>query len=269
MELKFVEPKLKKTVNQIWNTLIKIKNYCIASSLDDLKKSFKSPHLTINSQIWMFNDQSIKNLRDFIDTIYFKTIYINNKTEEVATYDTIYKSIRIELELEITNISQGINKRDFNNVLTDIFSRISEQIKNFECFFILDGLELQDINQISFGNIKIVKFDDDLTDEFCQSSSSIINPSYAEHMKKNIEDNFLNKVVIICSAFGDSNKLEEIVRSKSKELINYFRYVICVMAHERISENMIKINIASEAYIQTEYWLRREVNNNTNHYRIG
>jgi hypothetical protein len=123
-------------------------------------------------------------------------------------------------------------------------------------------LELQEINKISFGNIKIVKFDGNLTDKLYQSSS-VINPSYAEHMKKNMEDNFLNKVVIICSAFGDSNKVEEIVRSKSKELINYFRYVICVMAHERISENMMKINIASEAYIQTDYWLKRDVKNNT------
>ncbi|MEH2087681.1 hypothetical protein [Nostoc sp.] len=184
MEFKFVEPKLEKTVNQIWNTLIKIKNYCIASSFDDLKKSFNSPHLKINSQIWIFNDKSIKNLREFIEIVYFKTTYKNNKIKEIATYDTIYKSIRLELELEITNFNKGISKRNFNDALTDIFSRIAEQIKNYECFFILDGLELQEINKISFGNIKIVKFDDDLTDKFYQSSSTI-NPSYAEHMKKN------------------------------------------------------------------------------------
>jgi hypothetical protein len=35
------------------------------------------------------------------------------------------------------------------------------------------------------------------------------------------------------------------------------------MAHDRISDNMIKINIAAEAYTQTEYVLRREVANNT------
>ncbi|MEH2091501.1 hypothetical protein [Nostoc sp.] len=41
------------------------------------------------------------------------------------------------------------------------------------------------------------------------------------------------------------------------------------MAHERISENMMKINIASEAYIQTEYWLKRDVENNTIAYGRG
>ncbi|HYW19877.1 MAG TPA: hypothetical protein VE956_11315 [Nodularia sp. (in: cyanobacteria)] len=265
MELKFIEPKLDKTVNLIWNTLIKRKNYSMASSLEDLAKSFKSPHLKINSSIWMFNDESIKIFRKFIDIFYFKTFYFNKNIESIATYDTIYKSIKIELELEITNINQNINKRKFKDVLIDIFSRISEQIKNFEFFFILDGLELQDINEITFGNIKIVKFDDDLTNDFYEKAS-IVSPSYATSVKKNIEDNFLNKVVMICSAFGDSDKAEEMVRSKSKDIINYLRYIICVWTHERISENLFKINIASEAYTQTEYLLYQEVTNNTTGY---
>ncbi|MEI3650336.1 MAG: hypothetical protein V6D39_10145 [Dolichospermum lemmermannii FEM_B0920] len=262
MELKFVEPKIQKTLNQTWNVLIKRKNYCIASTLLDLEKAFKSPHLEINSSIWMFNDESIKKFREFIDTIYFKTSYINNKTEDIATYDSIYQGIKTELEVEITNLNQHINKREFNDVLLAISTRLSEQIKNFEFFFILDGLELQDINEISFGSIKIVRFDENLTNDFYQKNIEI-NPSFAENLKKNIEDNFLNKLVIKCSAFGDSDKAREIVRSKSKELINYFRYLICVMAHDRISENMIKINIASEAYTQTEYFLQREFTNKT------
>ncbi|MTJ13020.1 hypothetical protein FJR11_10540 [Anabaena sp. UHCC 0187] len=262
MEFKFVDQKIEKTINQTWNTLIKPKNYCIASTLEDLAKSFKTPHLTINSQIWMFNDESIKKMREFTDIFYFKTIYINKKTEEIATYDTIWKSIKIELELEISNIYQGIEKRNFQNVITAIFSRMSEQIKKIDFFFILDGLELEEINQISFGNIKIVKFDKNLTNDFYEKNIEI-NPLYAENLKKNIEDNFLNKVVMICSAFGDSDKAEEIVRYKSKELINYFRYIICVWTHERISENIFKINIASEAYTQTEYLLYQEVTNNT------
>jgi hypothetical protein len=268
MEFKFVEPKIEKTINLTWNTLIKPKNYCIASTLEDLAKSFKTPHLKINSQTWMFNDESIKKMREFTDIFYFKTIYINKKTEEIATYDTIWKSIKIELELEISNIYKGIEKRNFKDVITAIFSRMSEQIKEIDFFFILDGLEIEEINQISFGNIKIVKFDDELTDEFYQKSS-IIDTSYAEHQRKNIEDNFLNKVVMICSAFGDSDKAEKIVRSKSKELINYLRYAICVMAHERISENMIKINIASETYTQTEDFLYQEVTNNITGYSRG
>ena len=262
MEFKFVEPKIEKTINQTWNTLIKPKNYCIASTFEDLAKSFKSPHLKINSQIWMFNDELIKKMREFTDIFYFKTIYINKKTEEIATYDTIWKSIKIELELEISNINQGIEKRNFKDVITAIFFRMSEQIKEIDFFFILDGLELQEINQISFGNIKIVKFDENSMNDFYENNIEI-NPSYAENLKKYIADNFLNKVVMICSAFGDSDKAEKIVRSKSKELINYLRYAICVMAHDRISDNMIKINIAAEAYTQTEYVLRREVANNT------
>ncbi len=263
MEFNFIEPKLEKTLYQTWNTLIKPKNYCIASTPYDLEKAFKSAHLKINSSIWMFNDESINNkFRNFIDTIYFKTSYRNNKIEDVVTYNSIYQCIKTELEIEITNIKQGINKREFKDVLVAIYARLSEQIKNFEFFFILDGLELQDIHQISFGNIKIVKFDDHLTNDFYEKAS-IVSLSYATSVKKNIEDNFLNKVVIICSAFGDSDKAEEIVRSKSKELINYFRYLICVMNHNRNPENMTKINIASEAYTQTEYFLTREVAKNT------
>ena len=268
MEFKFVDPKIEKTINLTWNTLIKRKNYCIASTLEEQAKSFKSPHLKIDSQIWMFNDEVVKELYKFIDYFYFKTIYYSNRIEDIATYNTIYKAIKIELELEISNVSKGIKKRNFKDITTAIFSRISDQIKEINFFFILDGLELEEVNQISFGNIKIVKFDHELTDEFYQNSS-IIDPSYAEHQRKNIEDNFLNKVVMIYSAFGDSDKAEEIARSKSKELINYFRYVICVMTHENIYGNMIKINISSEAYTQTEYWLYQDVTNNITGYARG
>ena len=259
MEFKFVEPKIEKTINLTWNTLIKPKNYCIASTLEDLAKSFKTPHLTINSQTWMFNDESIKKMREFTDIFYFKTIYINKKTEEIATYDTIWKSIKIELELEISNINQGIEKRNFKDVITAIFFRMSEQITEIDFFFILNGLELEEIDQISFGNIKIVKFDENLTNDFYEKNIEI-NPSYAENLKKNIEDNFLNKVVMICSAFSDSDKAEEIVRFKSKELINYFRYVICVIAHERISEKMI-IAAKSIEYIENNSNLKEEIMN--------
>jgi hypothetical protein len=261
MEFKFVEPKIEKTINQTWNTLIKCKNYCIASTLDDLAKASKSPHLTINSSIWMFNDQSIKKFREFINNIYFKTTYRNKKTEAVVTYNSIYQCIKTELEVEITNLNLGINKRELKDVLLAIFTRISEQIKTFEFLFILDGLELQDIKEISFGNIKIVKFDDDLNNDF-YAKSSIFSSSSATSHQKNIEDNYLNKVVMICSALGNLDKAEEIARCKSKQLINYFRYIISVWTHERISENIFKINIASEAYTQTEYLLFQEVNNN-------
>jgi hypothetical protein len=257
MEFKFVEPNIERQLNLTWNTLIKRKNYCVAANNNDLEKSFKCPHLNINSSIWMFNQESIEKFRKFLDIIYYKTIYINNKIEEIATYNTIYKTIKKELEIEIINLNQGIKKREFKNVLGDIYTSLSEEIKHFDFFFILEGLELKDINDISFGNINIVRFDENLKNDFYKKSSRV-SLSYAADIKKYIEDYFLNKVVIRCSAFGDSDKAEKIVRLKSKELINYLRYLICVWAHDRISENMIKINIASEAYTQTEYFIIRE-----------
>ncbi|MBO1070506.1 MAG: hypothetical protein HEQ13_14525 [Dolichospermum sp. DEX189] len=262
MEFKFVNNKTKKTLKEeLWNSLIKQKNYRIASTLEEQEKARKFGYLIINSQIWMFNDESIKKFCKFI-TIILETNYQNHQTKNVTTYHTISKCLKIELELEITNINQGNKKREFEDVLTAIFSRLSEQIKEYEFFFVVDGLELQEINKICFGNIKVVKFDENLMNDFYENNIEI-NPSYAEKLKKNIADNFLNKVVMICSSVGDSDKAEEIVRYKSKELINYFRYLICIMAHDRISDNMIKINIAAEAYTQTEYVLRREVANNT------
>ena len=265
MEFKFVKPKDEKEANHTWNTLInsliKRKNYCIASTLEEQEKARKFGYLIINSQMWMFNDESIKIFCEFI-TIFLKTNYLNNKTKDITTYHTIYKCLKIEIELEITNINQGNRKRESKDVLTAIFSRISEQIKEYEFFFVVDGLELQEINKICFGNIKVVKFDENSMNDFYENNIEI-NPSYAENLKQYIADNFLNKVVMICSSVGDSDKAEEIVRYKSKELINYFRYLICVMAHDRISDNMIKINIAAEAYTQTEYVLRRKVANNT------
>ena len=38
---------------------------------------------------------------------------LSKKIEDIATYNTIYKAIKIELELEISNVSKGIKKRNF------------------------------------------------------------------------------------------------------------------------------------------------------------
>ncbi|BDA73857.1 hypothetical protein CAL7716_080230 [Calothrix sp. PCC 7716] len=73
------------------------------------------------------------------------------------------------------------------------------------------------------------------------------------------------EIEIICKLeskpLRDFKKAQELAQFRAREVINYFRYLICVLCHQRIYEKLIKIDILSQAFIQKEDLLARETNN--------
>jgi len=54
------------------------------------------------------------------------------------------------------------------------------------------------------------------------------------------------------TAYGDKRTATKKSYRQMREVINFFRYIICLLIHERVSENIVKINILSETYKETD-----------------
>ena len=101
----------------------------------------------------------------------------------------------------------------------------------------------------------------------------MISASFSKHDSQNPENlsntqdffdkNFLNRVCIKSTSYGDFNIVRKKSYRQARQLINYFRYILCLFIHDRVSEQMIKINILSEVYSNSEKTLIRREKDNT------
>jgi len=223
----------------IWINLINPKKYAIPSTIEEIKKvGFLSPCLTINGERCYFIDNK-DDLHTMAEIIYGND-YVHNKVD----INTVYKSIFKELEDHFC-----VNKADFEESLNSIILRITDNVKNWEVFYSLEGLELIDIDQIKFGNTIIFKFTDEVSETILEGMKPDQGrESFKAPVNKFISKNLLNKICIKCTVEADYNKAVKIASSLAQQSINILRFLTCVITYERIAENLIKINISPEAY---------------------
>lgn len=259
MSFSFKDSKSEKQLAYSWKILVNPKNYFVPRTIEEYGKVnyLWSPQIKINSHEWFFRDKSINELKQFVSCI-----YSIEDIQNTVIYNTVYQSTIREIEIEIISKLESKPIRDFQEILEAIFVRISEKIEKFEFFFSLEGLDLKDINEVDFGDVKIIQFDEEFRNYIFSQREQVDNKEYLdEHILRFIDKNLLKQVVIKCSTVGDFEKAQELARFRAREVINYFRYLICVLGHQRIYENLIKIDILSQAYIQGEDFLVRYANN--------
>lgn len=63
-----------------------------------------------------------------------------------------------------------------------------------------------------------------------------------------VKENFFGETCIKISSFGDCEKAEQTARSKARLVLNYFRFLFCVVGYEWVHENSIKISMKSETF---------------------
>jgi hypothetical protein len=83
------------------------------------------------------------------------------------------------------------------------------------------------------------------------------NPEALKHTQDFFNKNFLNRLCIKSTFYGDSNIAEKEAYRQARELINYFRYTICLLSCDKISIPRIRINLLSESYGNFEKTLIR------------
>lgn len=79
-----------------------------------------------------------------------------------------------------------------------------------------------------------------------------LNGFYDNYILKFIQKNFINKVCIKTTESGDQIKASEKAIKKMKQVISIFRFIVCILAYERIYKNLIKINLLAESYNVSE-----------------
>jgi hypothetical protein len=80
--------------------------------------------------------------------------------------------------------------------------------------------------------------------------------------KQEFYKNFLNSLCIRSTAYGDSDTAYKKAYRQARELINYFRYIICLYWHDRASGKLLKINLSFEAFSNSERTLIRRIKDN-------
>jgi hypothetical protein len=223
----------------IWNNLNNKRKYVIPTTIDELQKiGFLSPCIEINGERWYFSS----NKDDLFAMV--EIIYNQENLQPKLSTNTVYKSITKELEKQFTE-----EQISFEDSLEAIIARVTSNIKQWEILFSIEGLKLVDIDQVEVGGTTIFV----VTNEIAQE---ILNNMKPEHGRESfkvptsefIKNNLLNKTTIKCHVEGDYDKAVQNARSIAQQSINFFRFLTCVIAHQRIAENIVKINLSPEAY---------------------
>ena len=265
MEIQLSKGDLK-AATQNWNTLVnsknKNKNYCIPASIEENKNFDKlAARLQIDFRDWILLENAITAFNEV-----FNRIFEAPELKGVVSYETIYAALKKELEVEISNRNKDPkSKREFVSALASIQNSINDKISCFDFFFVVEGLELEDLDKISCGKVEIFAFSQELCDQmiaayFGENDSQ--KPEVLAHTRDFFNKNFLNRLCIKSTAYGDSATANKKAYRQARELINYFRYILCMFVHDRVSAQMIKINLLFEAYGNSERILIRRNKDN-------
>ncbi|MBD3882184.1 hypothetical protein IFO70_10475 [Phormidium tenue FACHB-886] len=265
MEIQLSKSDLK-TATQNWNTLVnrknKSKNYFVPTSLEEHEKvSRDAVRLNIGCEQWVLLENAIAAFKEVINRIYDAP-----GLKEVISRGTVYMLLTRELEVEIFNREKDLqNKREFASTLESIQRSINEKISYFDFFFVVEGMELKDLEKISCGKVEIFIFNQQLRDQMVAAhlGADGLQDSQALAFTQNFfDENFLNRVCVRSTAYGESDIARKRAYRQARELINYFRFTLCIFIHERVFEHLVKINISFEAYSNDEKTLTRRGKDN-------
>jgi hypothetical protein len=253
----YQERKQKRVLDSLWkNFLLNPKHYFIPKSIDEFKSvGFFDSKLTINSIEWYFTERTKAKFNELI-----KAIYSIDDISSTVSFDTVYNSLKIELETEIESKEQHKELKVFDDVFTAILNRISESRKEYDFYFPIEGIELKNINKINLQSVQLIVFDENLKNIMLSSTNANDDTT---RIQRFINENLLNHLCIKCSFLGDYKKAEEEAKFRARETLNYFRYVICVLIPERIyDEGLTKIRFLSETYVGNNEFLAKNQEDN-------
>lgn len=182
-------------------------------------------------------------------------IYEISEIKNSCSFGTVYESVKYELQSELSLLEESTCPREFEDVLKTLFCRIDSKLKLYDFYFSLEGIKLIGISKIDFGSIQILEFNREVMSEVLSTSDDTNQDgTYTEFVEKN----FLNRVCIRCRCSGDSKFSKKLAKLRTRETINYFRCLMCLLFYKRIHENLLKINVVSETYVDENQILAKE-----------
>ena len=139
---------------------------------------------------------------------------------------------------------------DSNESLALIEEALYKMIDSFEIFIMLSGIKLDGLSEVSLGMSRIGNLSAEELERMISEDLSLREKSGTEEQRagfsKRIQEQFEGRLYFATVVNGDSKTATLKANKNARKLINYFRFVICVLFHERISENLMKIGISRE-----------------------
>lgn len=251
--------KIFRKLTHLWPTLTNPKNYVIPETIEEFKQlgSIFAPKIMISSRDCYFNEKAKGVLNDFVNTLHkIKEI------EDTASYSIAYRTTIDSIESAIYSQQKHSKKpspeKDIKKILRTI---IHHGQSSYQFFRIVDGIELKELDAVSFGDVKLFAFSEKHMSEINKyRKSNNLNGFYDKSIVPFIRKYFNNKACISTIANGDEIKAEEIAIKKINQVINLLRFIICIFAYERIYENRVKANLLAESYNMAENTFHININ---------
>ncbi|OHX38000.1 hypothetical protein BJL95_06885 [Methylomonas sp. LWB] len=159
----------------------------------------------------------------------------------VASLDTVFWAFSDSLDEHF--IEQ--NKFDFDFFTSTWIEKINSKLHKYRFYFSVHGLMLKDSLHEEFGEVSIVLFDKALADRLLDENKSN-NYQWTEYLHSTLYKKFIGKTTLIVSVFGCRDLSELVAREKANSVISYFRFIFCVLHHDRVKEGLVKISIENE-----------------------
>ena len=209
-----------------------------------MKTYFLKPKIKLKQTECYLNEKAKKELYETIDII-FSIDELRNTT---LSFDTLFRTILEMVQVEIENQISALELREFEaffeKLLTELLSKRSEYIFYYE----ISGISLEGIDEINFGNAQIFSFSENHKIKLLNKIDIGISEKKRSLYTKFIDDNFLKKICINYIAYGDYEKAKELSNVKIREILNFWRFILCLLIYERIIENLYKIRIITETF---------------------
>lgn len=243
-----LEKKEIRTLNCLWKMLCNKKRYFLPKTIDEYKDLFNANNFPTKIKIdnidYYFTGKHYKEFRDFIDKIFY-----HSTTNKYFCYNTIYKTVLHELEKHININSKNIT----DDYLIDISNSLNNKLNKREFYFIISGLKLKEIDCLLLNDMFIFNFEEQHLNIIMRNSViSSKDDDFNKHTHEFVKKNFFSEICIKIPCLGDCETAEKTARYKAKLVLNYFRFLFCILHYERVHENLIQISIKSEVFHQEE-----------------
>ncbi|CQR75011.1 hypothetical protein SOV_35150 [Sporomusa ovata DSM 2662] len=246
-----------RAMRSLWPQLTSRKNFDIPRNIDDYKKiaSISKAHLNINGEEWYFNDKNQPKLRELVNNLY-QISEISN----MVSYNSVWKNVEVAIRDTITSDKEE-KLISFQQRLELIINSIFSEVRSYEFYWAIEGIDLIDINEFAIGDLIFFNFNNEYYKKF--KAEPDINDFYRISVVPFLDKNFANKVVVKCMALGDKDHAEGLAREKVEESLNYIRFMFCYINSEYVYDNKWKVYYDIKTTQESGCFLRRNPENNS------